>query len=256
LESLKNFFKKTNLKSHIKNNIKIKCDIKCAKFKILLLFIIENLISDDIYNLLVVYLVNILYKNINSETILSKTRALFTTIGNSATNQKSGFFSELSKLFLHKNSKNNQKFNSEFKLITINESNHTITINFQEITKFINFILVPFFTQTINKTELYKIKLLVNILIIFFNYIYDNQTANTHISSELFHNITAWITFLHKLPNCIPIPKLKEKLIEIIKRPEFTSIEYLASYTHIAEIIVSVISLQSVSNIALGKKCS
>lgn len=245
LDNIKTSIKKMN-KNIYNSNIKTPLFMdgiarrELHKNKCLYIFIIENLITDDLYNILR-DLTNILYDNINSDTILNKVKKFF---------HYRSIENNLKKI--SNESKTHNK--SNIKLIEID--GNIITINFQDISFFINIILIPYYKKNNkNRVERYKSDLLINIIIICFNYLYDNKATITKISKQLFYDIMGWVRFIHKLPPCININRLKEVMIKFIKRAECHGILYFTNISIITELIANIIEVKTFKSYVTGKKC-
>ena len=184
LQTLQNYLsnKNKNLYNLKKNN----CDLNCAKKKMLLLFIIDNFITEKLYQIVV----NILLKRIYE----------------SLYNKKS--------VYVNQNTKEKINYN----LFYIKDD--IITFDFEGINTFIFTELVPIFHEnTGNKDENIKIHYLINLIIMGFNWLYDNYNTFTKISKDPDYIKIAKdkLYYYSFLPNCKNIKNIKNKFKEMIK---------------------------------------
>jgi hypothetical protein len=210
-----------------KNQVK---SIKCKKFKALLIFLINFLITNELYEILI---------NTLGETILQN--FLLYEKSNTLLNQMKKFLTKHTLLRNPIEYTDVRKVLKNLKLFEIDETNNILTVNFQSITKFIHYGLTRFLKEynssmhnecnscinnknpntTKDKTELFKVNFLVTIIILYFNHIYDNRENFTKISKKTFNDIKGWIMFIRYLPSCVQPGILKEECIKLVKDPTF-----------------------------------
>jgi hypothetical protein len=230
------------------NNIHGVKSTKCKKFKALLIFLINFLITDKLYDILIntvgyTILNNFLHYKKKEDSVFEKMHQ---------------FLKNHNLLYEKYNEKNPKYVLNKLKLFELDENKNTITINFQSISIFLIYIMMVF-VQTLNsnkgnecnfckiekkcntanqkksnttndknlnkinynKTELFKVHFLVKIIILFCNHIYDNRENFTKISKKTFNDIKGWIMFIRYLPSCVQPGILKEECIKLIEDPSF-----------------------------------
>jgi len=235
------------------------------KEKYLLIYIIENFITEDLYNILVIDILYTLYNNIHSISTLEKIKQnvdrQISIVTQSISNRiKSAYSTYISKS--EENETNETKIIYNETIIDMSKiKDNIIQLNFQGITNLIMKLKMyqKFNNKSSNnkKIEEYKKSFLINILILFFNYLYDNRSTYTRISKKLFDNISQWIVFLYKiLPGCVHFDKLKETVIKIINSPKYNGILYFTNKKVIIELIYGILAFNSVESFVFRDKCS
>ena len=184
LQTLQNYLsnKNKNLYNLTKNN----CDINCAKKKMLLLFIVDNFVTDSLYDILI----NILAKKIYES------------------------FYNIKSIYINQNTQEKISYN----LFYIKDD--MITFDFEGINTFIFTELVPIFSKnTGNKAENIKIHYLINLIIMGFNWLYDNHKTFIKISKDPDYLEIAKdkLYYYSLLPKCKNIKNIKNKFKEDIK---------------------------------------
>ena len=194
------------------------CDLKCAKNKMLLLFVIDNFITDDVYSILVKNLGQKIYESFNNT---------YST---------------------HKNI--NTGITDKYKLFSIKDDE--IIIDFLGITKYLFFELKPIFEKNNNNNikknnDAIKRHFLINILIIGINYLFDNRNKITKISKNIVNTIKSNIFYVPMLPNCNKIDIIKNKLKELINNNKIKNISNIKSFKF--EILGKLLSLKTIFTI-------
>ncbi len=232
------------------------------KEKYLLIYIIENFITEDLYNILVIDILYTLYNDIHSISTLGQIKKNVDRQISKVTQSISNRIKSAYSTFISKSEENKTEIIYNETIIDMSKiKDNIIKLNFQGIT---NLIIKLKMYQKFNnkfsnnkKIEEYKKSFLINILILFFNYLYDNRNTYTRISKKLFDNISQWIVFLYKiLPGCVHFDKLKETVIQIINSPEYDGILYFTNKKVIIELIYGILAVNSVASFAFRQKCS
>ena len=154
------------------------CDKVCIKNKYFLTFIIDKLITVDLYQLLIIIL-----KRFNES------------------------FNNKSSYFLKKNDKKG------FNLFEMNGDN--IEIDFLGLYYFIYEDLVPF-TKKINCS--YIVKLIINIISYYIDNIHRHYDSTKSISKKQIDNIKSYAKFVDYLPDCQSLDILKTELNKFITK--------------------------------------
>lgn len=217
LDLLKLYLQDKNAKL---SNLKVSksCDLKCAKNKMLLLFVIDNFITDDIYSILVKNLGQKIYESFND--IYSTHKNIFS--GNI----------------------------DKYKLFSIKDD--IIIIDFLGIRKYLFFELIPIYKKNINNSNTIKVHFLINILIIGINYLFDNRNKITKISKNTVNTIKSNIFYVQMLPNCHKIDIIKNKLKELINNNKIKNISNIESFKF--EILGKLLSLKTIFTIITSYK--
>ena len=219
LDLLKLYLQDKNAKL---SNLKVNklCDLKCAKNKMLLLFVIDNFITDDIYSILVKNLGQKIYESFND---------IYST---------------------HKNINNGSI--DKYKLFSIKDD--IIIIDFLGIRKYLFFEVIPIYqkNKNINNSNSIKVHFLINILIIGINYLFDNRNKITKISKNTVNTIKSNIFYVPMLPNCHKIDIIKNKLKELINNNKIKNISNIESFKF--EILGKLLSLKTIFTIITSYK--
>ena len=160
-------------KSIINNN---DCDKVCIKNKYFLTFILDKLITVDLYQLLIIIL-----KRFNES------------------------FNNISSYFLNKNDK------IGFNLFRMNGNN--IEIDFLGLSYFIYTDLPPFLA---NNNCSYIVKTIINIITYYIDNMHRHFDSTKSISKEQIDNIKSYAKFVGYLPNCQSLTTLKTELNKFI----------------------------------------